>query len=146
VYFCAAPPELSPELPPELVDVAMPAAGAAPMSLRGVALPVPVSGGVGSEELALGEVEPDSALPVEVPSDVTPEPDAGAAAPGGGTVRSLWQYRHLIASSWISSAQYGHFFTVGLHVLWHVPSACSLGTVLRACQLTAAGQGGSSLG
>ena len=24
---------------------------------------------------------------------------------GGGTVRSLWQYRHLMAASWISSAQ-----------------------------------------
>jgi hypothetical protein len=36
-------------------------------------------------------------------------------ADGGATVRSLWQYRHLIASSWISSAQYGHFFTSCLH-------------------------------
>jgi hypothetical protein len=116
------------------------------MSLSGVALPVPVSGGVASAEPALGEDEPDGVLPVVAPSDVIPESDAVAPAPGGGTVRSLWQYRHLIASSWISSAQYGHFFTVGLHVLWHVPSACSLGTVLRACQLTAAGQGGSSLG
>jgi len=26
--------------------------------------------------------------------------------------RSLKQYRHLMASSWISSAQYGHFFTL----------------------------------
>src|SRR5207249_9781414 len=33
------------------------------------------------------------------------------AATGGGTVRSLRQYRHLMASSWIISAQYGHFFT-----------------------------------
>jgi hypothetical protein len=46
--------------------------------------------------------------------------EAGAAAGiedavagvGTGTVRSLKQYRHLMASSWISSAQYGHFFTV----------------------------------
>ena len=29
----------------------------------------------------------------------------GEAVDGGATVRSLWQYRHLIASSWISSAQ-----------------------------------------
>jgi hypothetical protein len=26
-------------------------------------------------------------------------------ADGGATVRSLWQYRHLMASSWIISAQ-----------------------------------------
>jgi hypothetical protein len=26
-------------------------------------------------------------------------------AEGGATVRSLWQYRHLMASSWIISAQ-----------------------------------------
>ena len=39
--------------------------------------------------------------------------DAAAPADAGGvTVRSLKQYRHLMASSWISSAQYGHFFTV----------------------------------
>src|SRR5205085_3803547 len=37
-----------------------------------------------------------------------------AVVRGGGTVRSLWQYRHLIASSWISSAQYGHFFMTDL--------------------------------
>jgi hypothetical protein len=42
---------------------------------------------------------------------------AAAAACGGGTVRSLMQYRHLMASSWISSAQYGHFFTTALPVL-----------------------------
>jgi len=34
-----------------------------------------------------------------------------AMASARGTVKSLKQYRHLIASSWISSAQYGHFFT-----------------------------------
>ena len=32
-------------------------------------------------------------------------------AVSGSVRRSLKQYRHLIASSWISSAQYGHFFT-----------------------------------
>jgi hypothetical protein len=34
-----------------------------------------------------------------------------AAAASGAVVRSLWQYRHLMASSWIISAQKGHFFT-----------------------------------
>jgi hypothetical protein len=42
-----------------------------------------------------------------------------AMASARGTVRSLKQYRHLIASSWISSAQYGHFFTAILQ-LWPV--------------------------
>jgi len=42
-----------------------------------------------------------------------------AMASARGTVRSLKQYRHLIASSWISSAQYGHFFTAILQ-LWAV--------------------------
>src|SRR5262245_2607206 len=46
---------------------------------------------------------------------VFPEVDAAGGrcviATSRGTVRSLPQYRHLIASSWISSAQYGHFFT-----------------------------------
>src|SRR5205814_10701990 len=38
---------------------------------------------------------------------------AGAATvEPGAFVRSLRQYRHLIASSWISSAQYGHFFPI----------------------------------
>jgi hypothetical protein len=51
---------------------------------------------------------------VAPPEDEAAEP-AVPDADGGGTVRSLWQYRHLIASSWISSAQYGHFFTSRLH-------------------------------
>jgi len=52
-----------------------------------------------------------------------PDVEAGsgfcAMASARGTVRSLKQYRHLIASSWISSAQYGHFFTAILQ-LWAV--------------------------
>jgi hypothetical protein len=53
------------------------------------------------------ETEGPDAQPVAL------EASAGAAlsADAGATVRSLKQYRHLIASSWISSAQYGHFFT-----------------------------------
>jgi hypothetical protein len=69
-----------------------------------------------------GPVE-EAELPVEV-GELEVEPHAVGCAPaepasldadGGATVRSLWQYRHLIASSWISSAQYGHFFTSCLH-------------------------------
>jgi hypothetical protein len=59
-------------------------------------------------------VAPDGALTADV--DGAPDaPDVPVAAdpPGcGAFVRSLKQYRHLIASSWISSAQYGHFFTL----------------------------------
>ncbi len=35
------------------------------------------------------------------------------AASAGGSPSMLPQYRHLIAASWISSAQNGHFFTAG---------------------------------
>jgi len=54
----------------------------------------------------------------------TPDADVAgsgfcAMASARGTVKSLKQYRHLIASSWISSAQYGHFFTAILQ-LWAV--------------------------
>ena len=31
--------------------------------------------------------------------------ESDVEADGGATVRSLWQYRHLMASSWIISAQ-----------------------------------------
>jgi hypothetical protein len=34
---------------------------------------------------------------------------------GRALSRSLPQYRQTTASSWMSSAQYGHFFTVGSH-------------------------------
>ena len=65
--------------------------------------------GAGVVTLGVGVVRlgAASAGDAEVPGD----PEAPADA-GGATVRSLKQYRHLIASSWISSAQYGHFFTV----------------------------------
>src|SRR5438128_7979719 len=43
--------------------------------------------------------------------DVVGTGSADVEREDGATVRSLMQYRHLIASSWISSAQYGHFFT-----------------------------------
>jgi hypothetical protein len=86
---------------------------------------VATTGVAASDVGAFGDAEPD-----EAPSEAEPEgavstdgapegavvdPGPGDPALGGGTVRSLWQYRHLIASSWISSAQYGHFFTIGLH-------------------------------
>jgi hypothetical protein len=68
------------------------------------------SGGVAAGALAASEL----ALGSGVASDFVSS-DVGAAVAvavavdvdmdGGGTVRSLWQYRHLMASSWISSAQ-----------------------------------------
>jgi hypothetical protein len=42
---------------------------------------------------------------------VVGDADGDAAVAPGAVVRSLWQYRHLMASSWIISAQKGHFFT-----------------------------------
>jgi len=56
---------------------------------------------VGPASAASSEGGETSCPAVSPTSDV---PAAGAAV-GGGTVRSLWQYRHLIAASWISSAQ-----------------------------------------
>jgi hypothetical protein len=116
VYFCAAP----------LGDI-------------GGVEAAPGIGSVVVPEPDVGQADPPDGADT-VGWDVVDGPvvaDAPCAAdvllPGGGTVRSLWQYRHLIASSWISSAQYGHFFTMGLQGRW-------------TCQLTAAGLRGSSLG
>ena len=74
-----------------------------------------------------GGADPAGALVVDAsgadaegwPADPDVETGSGfcAMASARGTVRSLKQYRHLMASSWISSAQYGHFFTAILQ-LW----------------------------
>jgi hypothetical protein len=64
-----------------------------------------------------GTVPPPGAL--VGPGEVGAPVDAPA---GGAVVRSLRQYRHLIASSWISSAQYGHFFTLPLRRPWSRPA------------------------
>jgi hypothetical protein len=55
------------------------------------------------------------------------EASAAAVPVEGGLVRSLKQYRHLIASSWISSAQYGHFFTTVPPRSWPTPGRCRIG-------------------
>jgi hypothetical protein len=121
VYFCAAP----------LADPAVPVV---PVAGIGVVVFDGEGHADGVVWVAVGDGPVTGGVVVAggVVADVLAEV-ASAAPLGGGTVRSLWQYRHLIASSWISSAQYGHFFTIGLH---------GCGT----CQLTAAGLRGSPLG
>ena len=68
--------------------------------------------------LVAGASEADADGWLAEPDDETGSGFSAMASPRG-TVRSLKQYRHLIASSWISSAQYGHFFTAILQ-LWAV--------------------------
>jgi hypothetical protein len=79
-------------------------------------------GAVESDEEPSADGSDAASSPAALPEEVMSDPDPADAALGGGTVRSLWQYLHLIASSWISSAQYGHFFTIGLHGPLGVPA------------------------
>ena len=88
------------------------------MSTTGWAAGWPAPAVAGSYDGVDGGVDPVpgtvDAVADPVPADVpgVAEPVLACEVPvGGGTVRSLKQYRHLMASSWISSAQYGHFFT-----------------------------------
>jgi hypothetical protein len=80
------------------------AAGAADAAGTGVSAAEATTGlGVGLVTLGVG---------VDTLGEGSADDAAADAEAGGATVRSLKQYRHLMASSWISSAQYGHFFTV----------------------------------
>ncbi len=93
-----------------------------------------VAGGGAEEGTPVGAVDgtAEGAGDAGDAGDGSPAPGAGAVAvtagcatgdgsalPGAGVpVRELPQYRQRMASSWISSAQYGHFFTWGLQRSW----------------------------
>jgi hypothetical protein len=89
-----------------------PVVGVEPVAGADHAPTPPVDPDVETEEGACaeaGEGAEEGSVPALGPEEVWPPAATGVV--GGGTVRSLMQYRHLMASSWISSAQYGHFFT-----------------------------------
>jgi hypothetical protein len=120
VYFWAAPDGSAEAIaaPVATVDaVAASGVGVGPAVPQGVDC-VPAGAADPAAELVVGVSEADADGWLADP-DVETGSGFCAMASARGTVRSLKQYRHLIASSWISSAQYGHFFTAILQ-LWAV--------------------------
>jgi hypothetical protein len=120
VYFWAAPDGSAEAVaaPVATVDaVAASGVGVGPAVPQGVDC-VPAAAADPAGALVAGMSEADADGWLEEP-DVETGSGFCAMASARGTVRSLKQYRHLIASSWISSAQYGHFFTAILQ-LWAV--------------------------
>src|SRR5438105_10388626 len=72
--------------------------------------------GEGSGIAARGDGSSITARGVTPAGDPPPSPDGGFATIRSGlAVRSLPHHRHLMAASWISSAQYGHRFTRGFN-------------------------------
>jgi hypothetical protein len=129
VYFWAAPDGSADAVaaPDATVDaVAASGVGVGPAVPQGVVC-VPVDP-AGAPEEGVSEADADGWL-----ADPDVETGSGfcAMASVRGTVRSLKQYRHLMASSWISSAQYGHFFTAILQ-LWTVLEGPAYRLGLRA--------------
>jgi hypothetical protein len=143
VYFCAAPeavagaeagadvvagpdegaPHVELDEVPQVDEAPVPPEGCAGVSPGDAASAVAEGTSADDVAASVDPVSPSPALPGEAAGLVdaagavdAAEAASDAAACGGGTVRSLMQYRHLMASSWISSAQYGHFFTMALRV------------------------------
>jgi hypothetical protein len=63
------------------------------------------SSGVGEDGAAAAAKGVAAAAPEDEDGDGDALVVSDAEADDGATVRSLWQYRHLMASSWIISAQ-----------------------------------------
>jgi phosphoribosylglycinamide formyltransferase 1 len=125
VYFWAAPDGSADvaAAPDGAVDAVAPSGVGVPAVPQGVdCVPADVADPSGALPAGVPDAEADGWL-------AAPDVETGsgfcAMASARGTVRSLKQYRHLIASSWISSAQYGHFFTAILQLL-AVPEGLSL--------------------
>jgi hypothetical protein len=120
VYFWAAPDGSADAVaaPVATVDaVAASGVGVGPAAPQGVdCAPAGAADPAGALVAGVSEADADGWL---AEPDVETGSGFCAMASARGTVRSLKQYRHLIASSWISSAQYGHFFTAILQ-LWAV--------------------------